>query len=655
MEQLHQLINNFRKREDGQLLIEIILAIAITAIMLPALLTGLFSSKQGKAQQGQRVQAIALMKEAGEVSRNVKEQNWNSFAVNGTYHPTIGGNKWVLSSGSDTTQGLTRTITISDVYRDVSGTIVTTGGSLDTSTKKVLITVTWQTPFTSSVDSTLYLTRYNGNTASVQTLVSDFNLGTKSATIITNTSGGEVTLGAGGGGGDWCNPSLSVTTFDLSRQGVPTAISAYQGSVVTGTGGNASGPTFVKTAISGNSPPIATFIGEFNNSKANAVFTENNYGYIATTNNNEEIQILNLTQYSDSPTNQTFSKVGYFNAPGNTQGNSVLVSGNYGYMTAADKFYIFDLSGKTGSRTQVNPTAVTLSGTGNKIVLVGNYVYVVTTATSNQFQIINVTNPTSPTISSSLTLGTQAGVDLSLNSTGTRAYIVTNHSLTEQELYIIDTTNKSTPVKISGTGYNTSNMIPKGISVGTGNKLMIVGTSGTYQYQVVNISDEASPSLCGHLAITNGAYAISSVLQNDGYAYSYVATGDSTAELKIVLGGAGGQFAYSGTYTSAPIDASTSATFNYFNPSFTQPNQTSLTFQVAVAAAVNNNCSNANYSFLGPDRTSNTYFTGAGSIPLLVSGTYSNPGRCMKYKAYFTTNDITVAPILNGVIVNYSP
>ena len=61
---LLQISNNHQK---GQMLIEILIVIAISAIMLPALLTGLFSSTQGKAQQGQRVQAIALMKEAEEV------------------------------------------------------------------------------------------------------------------------------------------------------------------------------------------------------------------------------------------------------------------------------------------------------------------------------------------------------------------------------------------------------------------------------------------------------------------------------------------------------------------------------------------------------------------------------------------------------------
>lgn len=640
------------------MLVEMLMAIALTAVMLPALLTGLFSAKQGKASQNQRAAAIALMKEGVEVVRNLREQSWTNVSNTGTYHPEILNQNWNLVFGDENLSGLDRSIIITDVMRDSAGNVVTSGGAYDPSTKRVEVKVSWGTPFPADVSTTIYLTRYNKNASSVQTTQQDFNSGTNQGTIVTNVGGGEVTLGAGGGGGNWCNPALSVTTVDLSRQGIPTSISATSSSnlntIITGTGGNASGPTFVKTLITGNSPPQPTFKGQFNNSKANAVFTEDHYGFIATTNNSEEIQILDLNLYSNPPTNDTFTKIGTFNAPGNTQGNSIFATDKYGYMTAANNFYIFDLSSHSGARSQVNPTAVTLSGTGLKTIVNGNYAFVITNATTNQFQIIDVTNPVNPTLIASLPLGTMAGVDLAINQTGTRAYAITAHSATEQELYIINITNKTTPVKISGS-YNTNGMLPKGISTATGNRLVIVGSGGTYQYQVVNISTETAPVMCGHYNIASGGYGVSSILQDDGYAYSYVATGDSNAELKIILGGAGGQFAYSGTFTSSPIDPGVSVNYNYFNPTFTQPPQTTIKFQIAIADPVNNSCTNASYTFLGPDGTASTYFTGAGAIPSLTSGNYKNPGRCLEYKAYLTTSDTASSPTLEGVSFNYSP
>ncbi len=210
--------------QKGQLLVEMLLAIAITAIMLPALLTGLFSSKQGKAQQGQRVQAVALMKEAEEVVRNVRGQGWSLFSVNGTYHPLITGNNWAFASGSETVNGLTRTITVSDVYRDANGVVVENGGTFDPSTKKVYIQVTWGQPYASSVDSTIYVTRYLQNTAKTQTSVADFNSGTLSDASVTDTSGGEITL-APNTKGKWCSPSFSAATITLP-DGPPVAVSA---------------------------------------------------------------------------------------------------------------------------------------------------------------------------------------------------------------------------------------------------------------------------------------------------------------------------------------------------------------------------------------------------------------------------------------------
>lgn len=638
------------------MLVEILLVIAITAIMLPALLTGLISSKQGTAQQGQRVQALALMKEALEITRNLKEQSWSNISTPGIYHPTQSGDNWALISGSEQINNHTRDITITDVYRDSAGNIVTGGGAYDPSTKRATVTVRWGSPLSSNVISVLYLTRYSNNASSVQTTVTDFETGTNSGTIISNVGGGEVTLAAGGGGGDWCNPSLSVTSVDLSRQGIPTAISAYEGSVVTGTGGNASGPTFVKTSITGNSPPMPNFIGEFNNSKANQVFTENNRGYIATDKNSEEIQLLNLTQFSDPPTNETFVKTGYFDAPGNSQGNSVFAKSTVGYMTAANKFYTFDLSSYSGARPQLNPTALTLAGTGVKVIVVENYAYVATTSTTTQLQVIDISNPANPIIVASATAANNsAGTDISVNESGTRAYLSTQNAGASPDFFIVDTSTKSGTLPLIGSGFNTNGMSPKGISVGTGNKVMVVGTGGTYQYQVVDISNEASPTLCGTLPISGGANAVSSVLQSDGYAFSYVATGDTTNELKIILGGAGGQFAYAGTFTSGAIDPGASVSYNYFDPVFTAPSQTSLTFKIAVADAVNDNCNDPIYTFVGPDGTENTFFTGDGAIPLTTLGTYQNPGRCIKYKAYFTTTDTSSSPTLEGVSINFSP
>jgi hypothetical protein len=412
--------------------------------------------------------------------------------------------------------------------------------------------------------------------------------------------------------------------------------------------------------VTGNSPPQTTVTGQYNISKANAVFTESTYGYIATTNHSQEIQVLDLNATSGSP--PIFSLVGWFDATGNGEGDSVFVVNNVGYMTDGNKFYTFDMSSHTGSRPQLNPLhVVTLAGTGNKVTVVGTYAYIATSSTTSQLQIINVSDPTNPSIVSTVSMGnSQPGMDLSVNATGTRVYLVTSYaSSSTPDFFVLDTSTKSSISKI-GSGYNTSGMSPKGVSIATGNRALIVGTGGTLQYQVVNISNETTPVSCAGLAVTNGAYAVANVLQADGFAYAYIATGDSSKELKIILGGAGGVFTTSGTYTSAPFDAGFSTAFNRFTADVSQPSQTTLQMQVAVASPVNSACTNSTYSFIGPDKTSGTFYTPTGStitgtIPITTIGSYTNPGQCFKYKLFFTSTDNSQTPVVNDVNINYSP
>src|SRR3990167_2676701 len=65
---------NFWRSQSGQSLVEILIAIGLTGILLPALLTGLVSSREGKAQEGQRLQATALVRESEEAIRSVREK-----------------------------------------------------------------------------------------------------------------------------------------------------------------------------------------------------------------------------------------------------------------------------------------------------------------------------------------------------------------------------------------------------------------------------------------------------------------------------------------------------------------------------------------------------------------------------------------------------
>jgi len=209
--------------------------------------------------------------------------------------------------------------------------------------------------------------------------------------------------------------------------------------------------------------------------------------------------------------------------------------------------------------------------------------------------------------------------------------------------------------------YDTQGMTPKGVTVVPGNKAIIVGT-GAEEYQVINLANESSPTRCGGLNIDSGVNGVSSVLESDNDAYSYIITGDTSTELKIIEGGPGGRFANNGTYESAIFDAGFNTAFNRIYSQINMPSQTDVKLQLAVADAVNGSCSGASFTYIGPDPNdpTNSYFTASGgiiqrAIPYINVASYKNPGRCFRYKAYLSTTDAAMTPSFYDITINYSP
>lgn len=656
--------NNFKKNlsslishlsfSSGQSLIELLLAIALASIVIPVIFSSYITSREGKAQGQQHLLALPLLQDLQESARVIREKDWNYFAVNGIYYPVVSGISWILTPGIETKDDFFRSITITDVQRDNLGSIVTQGGVVDPSTKLVVSSVWWTKPYIATISATMYLTRYLANKTFSQTTTTDFNAGTK--TNVSVNASGEVTLGTGGNG-DWCNPQSIVSELDLPRQGVANAISAIEGRVFTATGDNASGVSFANVNITNTSSPSGTLVGTFDGYKTNDVYGETNYAYLATDTNSKEVVIIDLT---NKDSNNKYSEVGYFDAPGNKTGSSVFVSGNIGYVTVENKLYTFDLSSKVGSRPQLG--SVTLLGTATKVKVVDNYAYVALDGLIQLHKILVSSDGSTLLIKGLAFLNGQGARDIFVNNAKTRAYIATKYSSTRNELFIIDITPSDPPAwwpfpnfYYTIGAYNTGDLDPKGVVVVTANKAIIVGIGGE-QYQVVDIANEGSPVRCGGKNISTGINDISSVLEADADAYSYIVTGDANSELKIIRGGpGGGLYSASGTFESSTFDATTSAAFNSFVATVAQPSQTAIVFQIAVANAIGNSCNNVTFDYRGPDGTTGTYFSNSGTIPVLTNANYANPGQCFRYKAYLSTTNQNATPTLYDMTINYSP
>lgn len=255
----------------GQFIVEILVAIGLMVILLPSLTYVMIASRDSKPTQDARVQASLLMQETYEAIRSIREEAWGNVEVNGTFHPVVTGTAWELSSGGDVRGDLTRSVVISDVYRDSSGVIVAPGsGSIDPSIKKVSVTISWTLPSPSGIQASWYLTRFLGNQSVMQTTASDFASGVLYNSQVTTTLGGEITL-ANNNKAKWCSPALSTTAIDLP-DGPPVAVVATASAAIS-----SPNDVFVATAPTTDSsikmsyinvtantdPPVATQRGMF--------------------------------------------------------------------------------------------------------------------------------------------------------------------------------------------------------------------------------------------------------------------------------------------------------------------------------------------------------------------------------------------------------
>lgn len=641
-------------KKNGFMLVEIVIALGIFSIIISSVIQLFLTSQEASGIGQNKTRAMALMTEYFESLKNLRRrlEGWNSL-TNGRYiiTTTLGNITLQATTSGETIDSYTRYLTIEDAYRDQPGKLVETGGTQDPSTKKITVVVSWEGLHPAQISQSSFLTRYLDNLVWTRTTEAEFNQGTINKVAVVNNKGGEIILG-GGGHGDWCNPGPAVVAeLNLPKNGVSMAISAREGRAFVGTGENASGVSMADISISNTYPPIPSIIGTVDGYKTNDVFISGDYGYIATDNNQKEVVIVDL---------KTHKETGYFDVPGQGNGNGVYVTNNVGYVTAGSKLYLFDLSSQSGSRNTLSE--ISLPGTANKLQVVNNFAYVATTASAEEMVIIDVTNPASPSIVGWADVNGNQGQTLFINETATRAYLTTSASSTLNEFFIVDVTSKIGNRPLIGS-YDTNGMDPKGVTVVTGNRAIVVGT-GAEEYQVIkfetfnNVPEQ--PIHCGGLQVDTGINGVAGVREGDGDAYSYIITGDTDKEFKIIEGGPGGQYTSSGYWESATLDANHSSAFNRFLVTFETPTtQTTVKFQAAVIDPLNGSCANAtfdNLDFVGPDGTSLSYFTNDDAIPLNDDGTdFENPGQCFRFRVYLETNEPSQTPTFYEFTVNYSP
>ncbi len=638
-----------QKRLKAFSLAELLLSMGLFSLLVASIATLSIDSVRAVRNSSSKIVASQRIQEISNALLLNKDALWSSIVSNtnaGDKSLVYHNNSYSFQDNGVTDSGITVKLTISSVSRDGAGAIVTSGGTSDLHSRAINMNATWVDflGITNTVSNTVYVSDWNTLKITKST-EAEFDLGTYTATVSTNNSGGEVTMETVSYA-DWCNPSLTMTNHNIANTWFTNVMTATTGNAILGAGSNANNETFINLRITHSDPPTLSVLGTYNSTHAaNDLVKDNSYAYIATSTDASEVVIVDITT-------TPYASVGTFNAPGTANADGIAISGNVGLVTTGSTLYLFDITSKIGARTQLSSLA--LGGNASKIFVRGTYAYITLTGTSSrEMVIVNFADTANPQLTGIVNVSASNGVSVYVNEAGTRAYLVTFAIFNSHNFHVIDVSNKSGTRGSIGQ-YSTGGMIPIDVTAPEGsNRAIVVGLLGGEQYQVVNLQNETSPQHCGGLSISWSVNTVSLIRETNGDVYTYVLTADTSKEFRIIKGGIGGGnsegygYGPTGEYVSQIFD-STSNTSQYytFEPVGLVPANTTMRFQLRASQSASMTGAN----WVGPDGTSGTYFTGTSlfSLPSILSS-----NRYIQFKTYFTSSDTVSTAYLQSIELTY--
>ncbi len=475
------------KNRQGFSLVEVLLAIAVFALIATSIIYLLIDAGTANHQNKDRIVASALVDQGLEATRVIRDANWANISA-GTFGLIQNDNRWQLFGDSDIdpTNRFTRRISISKITDDRF---------------QVTLTVTWQSilGFESNISATTYLTHWSKVTLPEQP--------------------------------NWEEPKIfgTVGTNNLAGNKNPNDIFVLGNYVYLVTDeANAVDPEFFIFNISDVTKP--TLVGKSKiGSKIGAVYVVGDYAYLATSVDNAELTIVKVSD----PTQPTV--VARLNTPGNKNAEDVFVLDHYAYIVTENnpsnsEFYIFDVTDP--ENPVVAPTGkVELDTQGNTIYVSGNYAYVGTDSDDRELIMIDISQKLAPKIVKIYDhpgLGNISEIYVNGNS----LYFVVSHDASPSPNFAILNIDAADPtdIKITLVGGFTSGKSLRSLAIDVaGNRAFIVGEEDPKEFRVLDISNPGQPVEKAVLDLPG--IAVSSVYNG---AYVFVADIANNQELIII-------------------------------------------------------------------------------------------------------------------------
>ncbi len=416
-----------KNKASGFALVEVLLAMGLFAIVTLGI-AGVFSyTVQTNADGTFQNSAVALAAEGLEAVRSIKDRDF-SLLADGTFGLVSTPGYWDFSGVSDTIGPFTREI----VIQSISPT------EFDATS-----TVEWNS-LLGRFGSVSLSSRFT-NWTRLQTVTWE-NPVVESTLNLTGSSDGIKVFGSGNyvyiiqGG----NPDLEV--FDITNPASPFQVDTIS---TSGT--------------------------------ARALFVYGNYAFIGTTDNSDEVEIIDISD----PTNLTI--VEEINIPGSNDVASLWVESNILYVgmvnNGSDELYTYDI---TNINSPVSLGDTDLGGTVFGMYKSGNYLYLASSSNSQELQIVDISNPSNPF---GVAFYNTSGSSDALNVLvfGNTAALAGSNGV----LHLFDISNPLSPTLYSSNNLNGSAL--RGLAIDpTNTYLFVSGDDNSEEFQVFDVSNPSS-------------------------------------------------------------------------------------------------------------------------------------------------------------------
>ena len=439
-----------------------------------------------------------------------------------------------------------------------------------------------------------------------------------------------------GGSGQWTNPIVQGS-YDAPGTADGAAIAVKGNYAYVGTLVNGSGAEFHVIDISDKTSPVRVGSLEIN-ANVNGITVLGPYAYLATSDNNRELIVVNVAD----PTNPFVA--GVYNSPGSFDALTVAASGTLALLgtrsnNVASEIYLLNISNPT------NPTLVSQAEVGadvNELVFaLGGDVLAASSNDAKELIVFDSRTPgVLPEVASYNTVGTSDGLGVTVFRTMGENIALTTQTGGTWSFYVFTlnllngSLSQNSFLSLAGNNY----------AVSVANSLAFVASDQAGGgLSILDVSNLGAPMLVGTLPLGMRVNAVAT----DGV-YAYLASTDNAREFVIAAPTALSLArAKEGWFTSSPFDAGVpSPAWGTLSWQATGTGSTSLQVRTSNTQA---GLSNAFWVGVGGSHGGSFATPGATVVP--------NPGadglQWLEYRAKLRGDTITT-PVITDVTITYN-